>query len=289
MDSNSFSEEIKSYIDSAYNEFRGYQCISLDILRELDRVCRNNGIDYFLAFGSLLGAIRDHTQIPWDYDIDTVVKIDDRDKLLDALKKGLGEDYYYSYSDIDETYPTSCLRVCKKGFSMMALHVDVFFLVGVPKGKRNEVLMIKRLKKLMGMRTTKNIHHYLGNNNSGWVMKVYDFIKNGWLHLIPNKLINRAELRLMLKYALTENDYWFACQNVYNIVFPKRIFDQTIEIELGGYGFKAPIGYDEFLTIAYGNWRDYLPVRKRFEEFYRMYYIVEERQSYYQNETNDDK
>ena len=44
--------------------------IQLELMDELDRVCREQGITYFLAYGSLLGAVRHGGFIPWDDDID---------------------------------------------------------------------------------------------------------------------------------------------------------------------------------------------------------------------------
>lgn len=53
-----------------YAEFRKLQCLAWDALKEFCRICEKNNINYMLGFGSLLGAIRDGGQIPWDYDIE---------------------------------------------------------------------------------------------------------------------------------------------------------------------------------------------------------------------------
>ena len=60
---------------------RQCQLASLHLLHVLDRVCEENGLRYWLAFGTLLGAVRHKGFIPWDDDVDVYMTMADFKKL----------------------------------------------------------------------------------------------------------------------------------------------------------------------------------------------------------------
>ena len=52
------------------------------MLKKFHAFCEENGIRYFLAYGTLLGAIRYKRFIPWDDDGDVLVPREDYEKLM---------------------------------------------------------------------------------------------------------------------------------------------------------------------------------------------------------------
>lgn len=72
---------------------RKLQLAELSILRDIDSVCRSEGIPYFLECGTLLGAVRHGGFIPWDDDIDVGMLRPDYERFLKVAPKALGERY----------------------------------------------------------------------------------------------------------------------------------------------------------------------------------------------------
>ena len=77
---------------------RDLQLCELKIMKEIDRICKKNGIIYYLAYGTLLGAVRHKGFIPWDDDVDLFMDLKSYRKFCKVCKKDLGSDYFLQTS-----------------------------------------------------------------------------------------------------------------------------------------------------------------------------------------------
>ena len=76
-------------------ELRHLQLVILDIIKDIDTVCKNNGIEYYLLGGSAIGAIRHKGFIPWDDDLDIIMTHSNYSRFLKICKEQLNSNKYY--------------------------------------------------------------------------------------------------------------------------------------------------------------------------------------------------
>lgn len=77
----------------------------LEVLSEIAKVCERHGLTWYMAFGSLLGAVRHKGYIPWDDDMDICLKREDYMQLLQYLPKELPEGYVVRSPLLESWYP----------------------------------------------------------------------------------------------------------------------------------------------------------------------------------------
>jgi len=83
------------------SKLRQLQRIELRMLKVLDEICERHNLQYYLDWGTFLGAIRHGGFIPWDDDIDLAMYIDDYKKLIPILEKELPEDLFLQTWETD--------------------------------------------------------------------------------------------------------------------------------------------------------------------------------------------
>ncbi|WP_297150634.1 LicD family protein, partial [uncultured Ellagibacter sp.] len=82
------------------------KAIELDIMDEIDRVCAAHGVEYFLGYGTLLGAVRHGGFIPWDDDMDIIMMRDQYELLMDHFNEWRTSERFklVSYRDKSSIY-----------------------------------------------------------------------------------------------------------------------------------------------------------------------------------------
>lgn len=288
MDDSFFLEETYKYVNERFSQFKEYQTIVMGILQVFDNVCKESGVNYVLTFGNLISAIRDKTiQSPWDYDIDVSIAYEDKDRLISALESRLPKGYYYKYDNNTQRYPAPCMRICKEGFTWTAIHVDVFFIIGLPDSRAKQKSIIKSIRRFAAAKTFLNYkYHQLepqDNRIELFIKRIVGLLKFGF---ISGDKLDKKLAHHVKQYPLAISNYVMPVGTISNIVWDKRWLN-PIMININGKEYPIPQHYDCILRPIYGDYMLYLPINRRFDEFYTMGCIVEKRQKLYEESLED--
>lgn len=238
--------------------------IQIDIMQSVHDFCEANNLKYFLAYGSLLGAVRHSGYIPWDDDIDIVMPRPDYEKFRETFNTNTG---HYKFIDYLNT-PTYSIPFGKvhdtrthinEGMykeDCFGVYIDVFPLDGVVDEKRivknKWFLKFLYAKKSVidGQRTLqKNIIMLLGKLVL-LPFSTHDII--GWIDK-SNKSVPYSEASKVAGtciYGLRE-------------ILDKTIFDKSVKHKFEDREFCIPVEYDKYLTTLYGDYMKLPPVEKR--------------------------
>ena len=86
------------------------QLLILELLNLFDKFCRKNNLDYWMDYGTLLGAIRHEGFIPWDDDIDIAMMRKDFERFIEIFMDEIGknpflkENIKLEYHELDENW-----------------------------------------------------------------------------------------------------------------------------------------------------------------------------------------
>lgn len=242
------------------SEIREMQLEIVKMISDVDKLFSENGIEYTLLGGSVLGAIRHKGFIPWDDDMDIGVKRNDyakAEKLLATMNKYV----YEPFNDhVVPDGPLGHLHLVNDKYPIdNSPTIDVFALDGVPDNK----------KKWKHLKTVANWYHLgiLGRPayNRGIVKRILT-----WLALvcIPKFLwekIKKNSLSFITSFDVTKAKYigniWGAWG--FKEWFPREMYDIHSVGDFEGLKLPLPKDPDAYLTQMYGNYMELPPIEKQ--------------------------
>lgn len=270
------NEEYKGdfYVDIYQGKLERVKRIEMNIMREIDRICRENDIGYFLVGGSLLGAIRHKGFIPWDDDIDIGMLREDFEKFRRICPQLLASHLsYQSYTDeptshyifdkvrLKDTYFSTKFS---NRFSDIENGIFIDILV-YDKTANSEFFQKFHIKSIQFFRRLINIRwvgkarrgiHYTASKIMLPIMKRVPFFT---YHRFFERALQMFDFKKNSKYLIDG-----VGQNLEKGPFPKAWFEELIDVPYEDMVFKAPKAYDEYLRHWYGNrYMELLPLSSR--------------------------
>lgn len=242
-------------------ELRRLQLVELELLIELDRVCRKHGIRYLMDGGTMIGAVRHKGFIPWDDDIDVAMLREDYEKFKKVAWDLDSNLCFFQDHTTDPYYRWGYGKLRKKGTSFVrkgqehikcqdGVFIDIFPYDDIPDSRFMQKLQdvyLFCLRKILWSEVGKFLccgfyriwYKLLSNIPHKWVFSMID--------VMAKKSRNNSshKVRILMFPAFSKNGEYG---------LEKCVLLETRDFEFEGRKFIGYKNYDARLSAEYGDY-----------------------------------
>lgn len=258
--------------------------VTLGIMKEVKRVCSLLNLRYFLAWGTLLGAIRHKGFIPWDDDADFFMFRDEYQLLIEKfndvassryrlLAPGMTKGYYYTFAKVVDTMTVACESGMHE-FPGMGIWLDLFPLDFLPAAHQALVEQDELIANYLKLHFVSIFQEY---RILGKLWSIWEYL------VLPRQ--EKSKYKSLLSSAETicddfnqkiistsDFDMQFLRTSVtlsYKCILDAADFASVFEHPFEDSMFSIPIGYSHILQKSYGDYMIPPPKRKRKQKHYK--------------------
>ena len=253
---------------SYMTELRHLQMVIMEIMKDIDAVCKNNNIEYYLLGGSAIGAIRHKGFIPWDDDLDIIMDHENYEKFFRICRQELSPEKYYIQEALKD-WPMLFSKIRLKG-----TYLEEPGAYGTDKDQRGIFLDIFKLDNAPKSTMAKKWQYLCGK-----YVLCYALLKRGYKEASLKKKIlmysalplNIKSLRNFFMHQLTKyNDKitgeyaTFGERYRYKATFYRKdLFGKPLYVPFEDTMLPVPEKYDEMLTQLFGDYMTPPPVKEQ--------------------------
>ena len=243
---------------------------SLKVLLNVHEFCRDHGIQYSLAYGTLIGAVRHKGFIPWDDDIDIIMTRENFERFIHEYKS---DDSYLLVSPEDKKSFIAFARVCDMKNSIIVtrspwskyetgIWIDIFPLDSISDNEAEHKSRWKKLNRSW-IRTVLargakadaiNNNHWRKPNYLIWLKKIV-FLNGIFVRCSIERFISKIK---SAEYSGSLHCAQLACCDEYGL-YEKKDFEEYTTLEFEGHQFCAIKEYDKVLRLLYGDYMQLPP------------------------------
>ena len=234
--------------------------LELDILKAFHAFCQDNGLRYYLAGGTLLGAVRHQGFIPWDDDVDVLMPRPDYFRFLELTREGFGGYEVRSLQTHPQIHTRPFIRIHNPRYMTklvkppyyMPPWIDIFPLDGLPRDPAASKAYFKKAVPLKGrVSYAWTPAHYRTHTRLQRLKKAIISLPLKWIG--HNYWLKKLEA-YALQYRFEDCDYVgcvVAGHGARERVSKKEFCDPVLMKFEDSY-FYGPRGYHAYLSQLYG-------------------------------------
>lgn len=233
----------------------------LETMVFIDKVCRENGITYFIMGGTALGAVRHGGFIPWDDDLDIFMTPENYEKFrvefskLNSKKFVLQEwkitGNYLEYAKVRMNNTTFIEEAFKDRKDMHhGIYVDIMILHKCPTNPivYRAIYYVSKYVTLLAL------------SQRNWTPKTQlQKLAYGILNILPNRFFSGQCYKLIYKYDNLK-DHFYYCYfitkaNLNQGIFNKNMFNEPVDIPFENITLMGPTDIKGYLELRYGEYK----------------------------------
>lgn len=244
--------------------------IQLEMLIEVDRICKKCDIKYNIIAGTLLGAVRHGGYIPWDDDADVALLREEYERFRLVVKTELDTTRFY-FQDNRRTkgYRWGYGKLRRKNTLFLrefqehmpykqGIFIDIFPLDGVPDNyffrsiKNFECYCIRKiLWSKIGQVANKN---YLKRVWFKYLAKIpEDKIWNYYYRMVTSAKKKQTRMVRILMFPTPNREYGYY----------RKWYENSVDTIFEGINFKSIKDYDSYLSFKFGDYMKLPPIENR--------------------------
>lgn len=252
--------------------------IELDIMEDIDRICKKHGIKYSVLGGALIGAIRHKGFIPWDDDMDIGMLRDDYEKFIEIAPKELDSRYFLQTTLTDPEYYDVIVRVRDKnstGICRKDLRKNVnngVFIEIYPFDAVNPNRILYSLQQFRIKILSNLLHYSCYKLEKSFIGKTKMLVADICVKLWGKERIYTHMGLVASKYNRCGFEYVDELVTHYNCKYLYADMKDTIDVPYEYLLLSIPVGYDRCLKTTYGDYMVMPPEEKRVEHHNKVVY-----------------
>lgn len=243
------------------------QIYLLELVKNYDKFCREHEIEYFLAGGSMLGAIRHRGFLPWDDDVDVYIKSSEWETAMGKFEEHLPERYQMDCIENNPGCNNTIIRLvdtetCEYHSSRLAddtshgLYIEMFRLDPVPD---DSAFIDKYYNDFWVYCEGLSQYHNVAKPTLDLSkLRLRDYLSF-------QKKLNKGDREALLKqkekelfrYDEEECSVYHERWGLYWLMYPKEVFSKQLYVPFEDTELPVAGGFADVLFGEYGdNWMD---------------------------------
>ena len=270
-----------------------WNAVIIDVLSVFIRICEAQGLRYFCAGGTAIGAVRHQGMIPWDDDIDVFMPRPDYDRFLRLAAQSMPEGYEVLSPYATKDYPMYFAKMCNARTTLLeneripcvfGLYIDIFPLDGACDDVETCYREKRRFKRLMNKLEAVSTHNSFGEyvglltKRREWgrfAVKTVAFCCRLWLRRWLLKQMD--SIAYGHDYALSSRVVTYSGAYQRQEIYPKAWLETPQMFAFEGIMVNLPHDYDAYLRHFFGDYMTLPPVEQRASHHQKVFFDLDKR------------